>query len=525
MPTPFDNLTPQDAIERVTAPKEYAENRQMYDGDHWGTGGCFWIGPRPLPSDAGASDTLLKIKKAFISKNVVAEVTNRHVSAVLRHEPAWSLTLRRPLADGEQPTTDEQALMDEADALLTQWWDARKAQAVLQDAAANVLLGGRAPLRLYVPSGLLVEGQIPQGDMGQSLGLIYADPPPSPTSATVAEDADTRAPIGVYVFERAGQELAEVTYLDGADTIIRVLDGSDTEPFRFDFGSRLPMHELERAPLITPQVRAQQELLNLALTMLGRNVVLGGFLERILLNAQLPGTIERQSDGSSKFVPEPLQVGAGTTNVLAGLPIYGDPNNPEKLTGYTTPSVVYRDPVKPDTFIQTKDAAYRGILEETQQLHALISGDAVASGDSRKEARADFVDSLADTVTQVEQAGRWLLETLLAMASAFSGQAGHFQELRAVFTCQVSTGPILAIDAQAARENVAAGLMSEETGMAEIGIEDTDAEKARIAAERETRRTAETANASAILGRAGILAREVQNGNGSSTANGAGAAA
>jgi len=235
---------------------------------------------------------------------------------------------------------------------------------------------------------------------------------------------------------------------------------------------------------ITPQVRQQQMLLNLALTMLGRNVVLGGFLERILLNAQLPGTMQQQGDGSTRFIPDPLQVGAGTTNVLTGLPIT-DANG--EVTSYATPSVVYRDPVKIETFVETKADAYRGILEEVQQLHALISGDATASGESRKQARSDFVSSLADTTTQVERGGRWLLETLLAMAAAFSGQSGRYQELRAVFSCHIDTGPISGDDMDATRANVQAGLLSEESGMAQIGVEDVDVEQARIASERDAR--------------------------------------
>lgn len=517
MPTPFDELNTRDAADLVVIPEGYIDGRAMYDGDMWGEGhsligpGRFWIGPRPLTSDAGYVETLTKIKRALISKNVVAEVTNRHVSAILRRPPVWSLDPVRSLADGEQPTHDEQALIDEATGLLDQWWNTRGALAMLQDAAVNVLLGSRAPLRLYVPSGLLIDGSIPDGDLGESMALIYADPVPSPIVAIVAEDASTRQPIGVYLYTVDKVERAEIVFTDGPDTVLKVLSGAtDAETFRMDFGGRITMHELKRPALISPQVRQQQMLVNLALTMLGRNVVLGGFLERILLNAQLPGTIERQADGSSRFVPEPLQVGAGTTNVLAGLPVHGDPNDPEKVTSYTTPSVVYRDPVPPDTFIATKAAAYQGILEEVQQLHALISGDAAASGESRKQARADFMSSLADTTTQIEAAGRWLLETLLAMASAFAGQPGRYEGLRAVFTCQIDSGPITAEEQRETRDNVTAGLLSEVTGMARIGVEDTDAEQARIAAQRNEQRAAETTNASAILGRAGILAGEVR---------------
>jgi hypothetical protein len=255
---------------------------------------------------------------------------------------------------------------------------------------------------------------------------------------------------------------------------------------------------MTRDPLITEPVRQHQALLNMAKTMLGRNVVLGGFLERILLNAQLPGAW----DGDT-FVPDPLRVGAGTTNVLAGLPIY---NERGEVSGYTSPSVVYRDPVPVTTFEATAMAAYRGILEETFQTHVLETVSSAASGESRKQARADFAASLGPTVAEAERAGRWLIETALAMAAAFSGQPGRYDGLRGVFACRVDTGPVSSDEQAQARENVKAGIMSEETAMARVGIDDVDAEKARIAAERAARQE----RAREVLGNAGQSAEEGQ---------------
>jgi hypothetical protein len=162
------------------------------------------------------------------------------------------------------------------------------------------------------------------------------------------------------------------------------------------------------------------------------------------------------------------------------------------------------------------------MLEETQHLHAIIAGDAAASGESRRQARADFVGSLADTTTQIERAGRWLLETLLAMASAFANQPGRYESLRATLDCQIDAGPMTADDQQAIRDNNEAGLLSDETAMTMLGIEDVAAERQRIASEGSERRIAESASASAILGRAGLLRQEAQN-SGSANGNGTGA--
>ena len=226
---------------------------------------------------------------------------------------------------------------------------------------------------------------------------------------------------------------------------------------------------------------------------MGRNVVLGVFWERVIFNAQLP--------------TDALKVGAGTTNMLMGAPIYDANGN---VSGYTNPSVNYRDPVPVNTFEDTERSAYRSILEETNQLHAMISGDATASGESRKQARADFESSLGPTTAQVERAIRWMLETTLALAATFAGTPGRYADLRAVVTCRVNSGPITSDEQDQTRQNVAAHLLSEETGMARIGVDDVTSERSKIAAEGATANANQQTNATAILGRAGLLAQQVQ---------------
>lgn len=467
----FDDWTDAQARAALgTLTDGIAANKAFYDGDHW-QGGDGWAGPRPLLTDADAVAVLAEIARAFISANKVAETVRRHASAVLGKEPAWSFAPVRALADGEQPNADEQARIDEAEAALTALWDVRGLHTLLHEATRMVLWAGRAPLRLYVPqSEVGKDGRIPVADLATSVRRIYLDIP-QPHQAGVTTDARTRQQAGVYMCEDTDADgkpinRTELVFLDAAGrTVLRVFEQDPAEPI--DLGGRLTIYQMEQDALITEPVRQQQRLLNLAKTMMGRNVVLGGFLERIILNAQLP-------DGA-------LRVGAGTTNALMGAPIYDDAGN---VTGYTNPSVIYRDPVPVTTFEDTERSAYRSILEETNQLHALISGDATASGESRKQARADFEDSVAPTTAQAERAIRWLLETTLALGAAFAGQVGRYADLRAVVTCRVNSGPISGDEQNQARLNLDAGLLSTEGAMARIGVDDTDAEKARIEADR-----------------------------------------
>jgi hypothetical protein len=481
----FNELTiPQiQQLLRDRTPVCIGVNAKFFAGDHWQCG-AGWSGPTP-PAGPGYQAVMEEIRRAFVSKNAIREVVGRHVGGVIGREPVWSLTVRRPLADGEEPTAEEQALIKEAEAILTEWWDQRGTHKLLQKATATLLRSDRAPLRLFVPHGLLVDGRVPPSDLRTALFRIYADHL-APEQATVLTDRSTMQDGSVYVYEEDRQTYAELSFLEGDQTVLRTLLGDMAQETRLDLGGQLLVHELQRDALITEQVRQHQMLLNLALTMLSRNVVQGGFLERIITNGMPPGQWTKDATtGKDVFQPAPMKVGAGTTNFINGLPIKDEKGN---VTDYTDAGVVYRDPVSIETFRGTREVAYLGILEEAHQLHAAIAGDATASGESRRQAMADFIVDLLLTLPELNKAGRWLLETGLGLAAIFSGQAGRFASLRATFSCRIDPGPLSADELRLIIELVNAKLMSRETGMSRVGIEDVVAELARLLTEAETDR-------------------------------------
>ena len=127
---------------------------------------------------------------------------------------------------------------------------------------------------------------------------------------------------------------------------------------------------------------------------------------------------------------------------------------------------------------------YASILGQAQQTHALISGDAAASGKSREQARAEYRASLLDSQESVDDAGRWTLDTGLRIAAQFCNRVKDFAGLRCNFEAVIEDGPVSADERAANRSDVSAGLMSKETAMSANGIDDTDAEKARIAEDK-----------------------------------------
>lgn len=539
----FDKLTPQKAKELLaeaaksedtlissaaatssTAPTVSAPqvNLAYYRGDHW-QDGREWAGPRPT-GGPDATLTLAKIREAFVSKNAIKECITRHQRAVIGGEPIWSFTVARPLGKvpkqaqqpqeqpaptepqpaatdqsappqpaqqpeeielvDEQPNPEEQARIDETD-VLTEWWDGglgrKGALQILQEATATLLATGKATLRIWIPKRFLDpdSGSVSAPDLKTALERI-AIQAPAYGQAGVYTDEETLETIGVYT----SKDATEICYLDDDQMTVlgqAVRDGRFNLYPPMDLGGRLLIFQMECSPLITEQVRAQQRLLNMALTMLSRNVVQAGFLELILLNAQMPGKFVEDENGEKRFEPQPIERGPGVVNVLRGAKMEDDFGN----VTYANPSAVWREPVSVDTFTNTRDTAYRGILEEVQQLYSLASGAFAISAESRRESRYDFLVSLQDTVTQVQEAGRWLLETVLALASLISGQAGRYNDLRAVFECRVDTGPIDASERSAIMDEVEAKLESREGAMVRLGRTDPDATLQQIASEQE----------------------------------------
>jgi hypothetical protein len=466
---------------------------KYYEGDAW-QGGDAWIGPRPDENDSlEASSTVLdEIERGLVSKNTIGEVVNRHRDAVIGNEPDWTLTVRRALDVDEEPTQEEQAIIQEGNAALTEWWDKRSTLSVFQDTTADLLLAKRGVIRLFVPPVIVgSNGRIQKfADLVESLDSIYLHKT-DVFASTVYTDPDSQEKLGVYAYRH--QENLDGIFVnkweiqglnDARQTIIKILDEREetveTEPL--SLMKHLAIFEMMRKRFATEQVQQLTALSNMALTMMGRNVIQGGFLERILLNAQLPGdwVDDPANPGRKKFEPRPFIVGAGSTNALSGIPVFGDAQRPTTVTAYANPSVVYRDPVDVKTFNDTIAAAYNALLEEVGQMHVLIAKDANASGESRKQAAAEFIKTLSSTKTQVEAAGRWLLETALAMAAQFIGRPGMFDQFRIQFSCSIDLGPISAEDQNTAAALWEKRVIDRTTAMVRVGIDDPDAEEAKL---------------------------------------------
>lgn len=503
MPTAFDNLSVESAKKRLPATPDSVKSAVLFrDGDHW-QGGAAWTGPAPASTDKAASEVMTRIQREFVSSNVIAEVIERHANGAIGREPQWGYALRQPLVEGDEPTTQEQALIDEAEAAMTSWWDQRNIIGVLQESIATAVVYGRAVLRLFVPPATVEGGVIQrQPTLADALNLIWLDWL-APEQAGVSRDKATMQACGVYVYTNDDKkEVAEVTFIDEGTTVVRTLEGEAvTGETRLPLMGHLLMIEITCKPIISLSMQQMQKALNMTLTMLQHNIVISGFVERVISNAMMPfdEVDDPENPGKKKRVYKPYEIGPGKTTNLVGIPLREKDGMTERITGYSNPSVQWKEPSAVETFVATDAALYRRMLNECKQLHALLSGDAVASGESRKQALLDFAMSLGPTATAIKHLVRWVLEAALALAANFAGRTSAFDSLRADVTPRLWLGSLSSEERNFLLAAYEKGAISHDLFLSLIDVDDVDAEKARIAAEQEAKQINQTRTLAAAL--------------------------
>lgn len=485
---------------RRNAANPIVVNRLFFKGDHWQNGDG-WIGPHPEHTNPAFVQTMTEISNLFTSKNVIGEVTTRHAMGVVGRNMQWGFAPVDPITtpDGKPPE-EVQTKIEEAIKIIRPWLQNRKVQTLLREAVCTLLLSERAGIQLIIPPGLAQgdgkERMITASTIEEALSYIYPEHP-QPDNAAVICDQDTRQEAGAWRYtleadddEEVGEDAdkdedyAALCYVgqDGMTTIRVMKDGESSEDYAdidLDLGGRIPMFEMRRAALITLQVQQGQRALNLAESMIPRTAVTAGFLERILIDAQLPGAPEVDGEGheTGRWIEKPFYTGAGTTNFIQSTEFEDE----EGKTKRAKASAIFREPIGADGPIKASDKHYRSILDETGQLHVVMAGDSNPSGTSRLNSRIEYLSTLQLTQPEVEACFRFIVDTALAMAEAISKKVGFYtKSLRCQCACRLDAGPLLPTERTAIEASIGKTI-SQETAMMLVGIEDVEAEKARMA--------------------------------------------
>lgn len=465
-------------------------------------GGAGWNGPMPKgragddESIRAALEVLDEVKRTFVSRNLSADVVSRHVHGIAGKEPLWSV-LPEGVQSKDKLTPAQQKQADEYEAALSAWLEEAGGWRTVQEMLLSGVGLGIGLLRLYVHRSKLVgEGgalTTPSPDDLRGLAdaaKLLSIMQPSYQQAGVVRDSEGHV-IGAYhsyVVDNHRTRLELHQRIDGGVRIYPDYVAGENNAFvEYPVPDTL-IWELSQKPLITPSMRSLQRMLDKVFTMGSRNMDLGGFTERTVLNAMLPGQWKtRMVNGKEErvYVRDKLFFGAGVTNNFNGLPL--ERLNPEtgqaEVAGLTTPSIIYRDPTSFDTFAGAIVQAREAIYDEAKQLHVLITGDASASGVSRQQAVNDFVSSLEPTKHSLEQMMRWLLSSVLRMALHFAGRGSEVEGWRVSVQARVSAVQPTPSDVDTALRLHETGAISEEEFAGRIGIEDWEAEKKRRADE------------------------------------------
>lgn len=501
---PFEQWSYEDAFKAMQAivPEDYPI-RYNYAvlKDHF-QNGTQWVGP----GDAVAND---KIKAQFAPDDAIGEALS-NISNAFTEPQISAVPLDETQGDQFSPRAKE------AVELLSWWWDRQRLQEHVQERQRTAAWAGYAGLRLWIPWRFLLirNGEVsvrPTGDFRRALSYIHVNAP-SPKHGAVVVDAGTQDMAAVFLDQeveyRDGKvftyERAEIVYLDplreldeDADTIMRIVYANNEKPSvlaRIPLGGRILFGQIRTASVVTDPVIRTQRQLNLLTSLVTRLGETAAFRERYTKNAKPQGIripyedgdtladgafIERDDEGRQwQVIPQPRTLGANTTTELIGLPQYDDRGDAK---GNQMPDVVIVDPVDPQPYIAAAEAVRKRILRMCAQGHLGSGSDAEASGIAYEQARAVFEKDLNRRRVAMEGMLRELLTTVLAFAERITGRPGYFTEtLRITVDQHVNAGPRSPDLVRLDMEAYEAGILSRETAMARLGVEDTDAETQRV---------------------------------------------
>jgi hypothetical protein len=476
-----------------------------------GMGTLYWNGPMVPVGHRRYNDMQLALIKSFNFRNITQEGIEFLADGVGADEADWSLVSELESGDEAIPLPPaEQALLDEAEELLTAWWDHRDLPTTIQHLLQTAIAHGRAPLRPRIPerykdsTGKLIPITDPLSSL-EPLHLVL----PDVALSGVYTDPESLERIGVtQVNYRNATEYKlewEVTHLDpDGKTVLQVLSlgGEEITDVRksdpLDLGGRLWLFELKfpRAA-VTRDVLSNQDALNVALTLLSRNTHFAGFAQIYGIGIDPPmtgGESSVLSDGTVKPATpeETVQAGPGTqmffqpsvsTTIVRTTGTNGLPMETITETPYAGASYNKIDPADPKAIEAAITIAETNIYSALRQRFVLMDDKATASGRSREVATGSFLRATARYATGTEHLIRELLEFALEVSALLQGQPGKYRSLRASVTCRQQVFDPSPLQVAANLSLKKEGIISRQTLQNLVGIADTVAEDARIAEE------------------------------------------
>jgi hypothetical protein len=218
----------------------------------------------------------------------------------------------------------------------------------------------------------------------------------------------------------------------------------------------------------------------MAFTLMSKNALLAGFLERIFLNAQPPMEVITDVDGNEIEVPTRLQLGPNSVTFMTGIPVENDETGE---LNYTEPKAFYHEPSDVNNFIALKDELYSAILQETHQTHALLTTQVKLAGESRRQARSEFKTSAEITANQVAEALDWLGNMFLGYSDLIA-HTGYMEKYKPSVNAVVDIGDLPSDDVKELIAMFESEMISNETALRRFGIKNPTRELDLVATQQ-----------------------------------------
>lgn len=494
-----ENMTYSGATKYLPQSLQFDFDRQVLDliesGNFWQDAQRY-VGPLPAPGDVGGW-TLLR--KSFAPILKLRECLNRHVRGVIGREPQFEAML-----DGAQP------LADAADSATGAAWYNEQEHKLARAIVTRLLSTGSAFIRYDVPPGLVSEGVdrntgeptmgVSAADWQAGYALTYLELCPRGT-ASITTDSLTKKKTSFYSYveeSESGQKTKciQVSWLD-ADKITRVRvvkSNAPADEWAVDCGGNLLVLEANIERMITPDLLRLQDIVCSIATMVKVNTDVAGYPQTDAIDIAKPSirvaapTTENPNATRLEAVPMasgPRSMRAWYSEVARdndGNVITADDGKPIMRSG----SVQYRDPVSSQPLRDDIDMFNNEIYTACNQRHIAQQSRGNTSAEYLIEMRADYADSLLETQPDLERLLSNAFKARLCMAAFLAGDGEALETFKAGYVrvaLMLNAGPISGGQAQEILARVAAGLLSKETAMILLGIDDPDAELDKIKAQ------------------------------------------
>lgn len=489
----------------------------MYNGDMWDAGRGY-IGPMPVKGDDDASKILVGIKRAFTGRNVIAEVVDRAVDGLLSRSPNWIIYNVKDIANNPRIKATPKALpeatfdsdgkrvdraltrrkvkvdprINEAEILLGELWSSAKLGDSLKESATQFMLDGLGKLRIYMPSKKFGTATTPL-EAAKHVRVQFVT---NGSSLILEEGGDKLSIVEISVVGKNSEKRYEISFVDdsGKTFIGSVLnekpqineedidedEGLDealdkvkevatlSSPMNLD--GNITVDAMVGKALVTETMLQNNRALNLVLSLGVGVLVEAGYVEMVTTNVAMKKReiADPNNPGETILVDEELERGATTLTNLMGEQTTDAQGN----TVFQNPGVYWRNPTPLTSFVEGERLYYTQILAEAKQLFVLTTDDNIMSGESRIQARQDFLKKIQRYKPSLDVHGGWLLNTLMHFCASACGQDGHFDGISVLFDSKIYAGELSADEKNVVISQYEKELISRENAMVLLGTED-----------------------------------------------------